>query len=100
MARRMSHFLNPPATAEKIKRAELALGLPIPESYREVLRIFNGGKLFAVPQVWLQDTFPNVSHDHYHLLGTEELVERNLLLFANFRDACLAMMSIFETFKD
>jgi len=43
-------ILNPPATAAEIRASEVALGVPLPPSYREFLLRCNGARLFCTDQ--------------------------------------------------
>lgn len=67
-------ILNPPATEAEIRACELALGVPLPPSYRKFLLRWNGAYLFRDNE----DDLPNGSwwdNSRIFIQGTNNLVE-------------------------
>lgn len=80
-----SQVLGPPAKTEEIESIEKQLGLPVPEQYKEFLRIADGAKLFAVSTPWLEPEFPDAVHVRHSIFGCRELVLANRELASTFR---------------
>jgi tetratricopeptide (TPR) repeat protein len=69
-------ILNPPPTADEIQACEVALGVPLPPSYREFLLRYNGAYLFCTD---LGETSDGSVWDNLGLIiqGTDNLVKFN-----------------------
>jgi hypothetical protein len=84
---KVSFLLNPSAELNDIIKVENELGVPLPNSYKNFLRLYNGAKIFDYEGL-----------DGFIILGTNDLMEANKLVAETFEDDWVDYLIMFAKY--